>query len=93
VNTIYTEDRLPGVAKTCFKTIGIYLSNVLKEPDNDKFKKINLGNEAFNKRVGKITGGILILKGAGFVEQEDFLVLDNINNELVREAIRLIENQ
>ena len=47
VETLYTEDRQPGVAKTCFKTISVYLGNVLKNPDEEKFRKINLGNDAF----------------------------------------------
>ena len=47
VRTIYTEDRQPGVAKTCFKTCHVYLGNVLKDREEEKYKRINLGNEAF----------------------------------------------
>jgi hypothetical protein len=54
--------------KTCFKTCHVYLGNLLKDPNEEKFKRINLSNEAFQKRVGKLTGGLSILKGAGFVE-------------------------
>lgn len=68
VETLYTEDRQPGVAKTCFKTISVYISNILKNPTEEKFRKINLTNEAFQKRIGKINGGLSILKGAGFEE-------------------------
>ena len=71
MKTLYTEDRQPGIAKTCFKTCQIYLTNVLKDRNEEKFQRINMSNEAFQKRVGKITGGVNILKGAGFVEQED----------------------
>lgn len=38
VKTLYTEDRAPGVMKTCFKTISIYTGNVVKNPTEDKFK-------------------------------------------------------
>lgn len=47
VKTIYTEDRQPGVAKTCFKTISVYIGNVVKDPTDPKFLGINLTNEAF----------------------------------------------
>jgi PUB domain len=47
VRTIYTEDRQPGVAKTAFKTCHTILSNALKDPTEEKFKKINLSNENF----------------------------------------------
>jgi hypothetical protein len=59
---------MPGIAKTCFKTISVYLGNIMKDPQEEKFRKINLGNENFQKRVGKITGGLNILKGVGFIE-------------------------
>ena len=38
VKTLYTEDRQPGVAKTCFKTISVYTGNVLKDPNDPKFQ-------------------------------------------------------
>jgi hypothetical protein len=47
VKTLYTEDRQPGVAKTCLKTISVYTGNVVKDPSDPKFQSINLGNEAF----------------------------------------------
>lgn len=43
--------------------------------------------------MGKINGGVSILKGAGFVEQEDgTLFLENYDQEIIKETIRLIEN-
>lgn len=47
VKTLYTEDRQPGVAKLCFKTISVYVGNVVKDPNDSKFQSINLANEAF----------------------------------------------
>lgn len=47
VGTLYTEERQPGIAKTCFKTITVYLKNALKDPMDEKFKRINQANEAF----------------------------------------------
>jgi hypothetical protein len=47
VRTLYTEDRAPGVAKTCFKTISLYIGNALKDANEEKFKRINMANEAF----------------------------------------------
>ena len=93
IRTLYTEDRQPGVAKTCFKTVHVYLTNALKDRNEDKYKRINMGNEAFQKRVGKITGGLSLLKGAGFTEQEDgSLYLENYDENLLKEAHRIIEN-
>jgi hypothetical protein len=32
VTTLYTENRQPGIAKTCLKTISVYAGNVVKDP-------------------------------------------------------------
>lgn len=92
IRTLYTEERNPGIAKTCFSTMKAYLSNVLKDVNEEKYRKIKLTNEAFNKRVGKINGGLQVLKGAGFEDAGEELVMTQVNETLIREALRLIEN-
>lgn len=93
VTTLYTEDRQPGVSKTCLKTISVYTGNVVKDPSDAKFQSINLLNEAFQKRVGKITGGRIILKGFGFEEDADGskLVLKKYDAELFEKGINLLK--
>jgi hypothetical protein len=58
----------------------------------DKFKKINLENETFKKRIGNLHGGLAFLKGVGFEEHGTELRIDNIDTKVVKEAIRLVEN-
>lgn len=89
VKTLYTEDRAPGVAKTCFKTLAAYAGNVAKDPTNEKFLSINLANEAFQKRVGKISGGKIILKALGFDEktEENKMVLQKYDAKLFATAL------
>ena len=93
VKTLYTEDRNPGIAKTCFKTINIYVGNVVKDPSEPKFQSINLLNEAFQKRVGKINGGRMILKGFGFEEDADGskLTLSKYDADLFAKAMELLK--
>lgn len=71
VKTLYTEIRAPGVAKTCLKTIATLIGNVLKDQTNEKFRRINMDNEAIQKRVTKINGGLLILKNSCFEPADD----------------------
>lgn len=92
VRTLYTEDRQPGVAKTCFKTISIYLTNILKDPAEEKYRHIKKSNEAFQKRVGKITGALHILKGAGFEDHDEEFIMESVNEDIIKEALRLLEN-
>jgi hypothetical protein len=94
VKTLYTEMRAPGVAKLCLKTCCTFIRNLMKDPDNEKFRRINLDNEAVQKRVTKINGGMLILKGAGFTEAKDgssFLVMETVNKELLLKAEALLK--
>jgi UBX domain-containing protein 6 len=81
--------RAPGVSKMCMKTCCTFVRNLMKDPDNEKFRKINLDNEAVQKRVTKINGGLLILKGIGFTEAKDgtnFLVMETIDKAHLQKA-------
>lgn len=94
VNTLYTEERRPGVAKTCFKTFHTFCKNIHKDPTQDKFRAINLGNEKVAARIGKISGGIAMLKGVGFSETDDgnlFMEEEDVDIDLLKQAIDLVE--
>lgn len=93
VKTLYTEERQPGVAKTCLKTISVYTGNVIKDPNEPKYQSVNLANEAFQKRVGKINGGKMILKGFGFEEDtaENKLVLKKYDADLFKKGVELLQ--
>jgi len=63
----------------------------LKDPSNEKFSKINLQNNAYITRVGNVIGGNVILKEAGFVEEESFLTMKNPDMSRVAEFLANIE--
>lgn len=50
---------------TCFKTLLLYLGNVAKNPDEEKYRTIKLTNAAYLKRVGSM-GGQPFLEKVGF---------------------------
>ena len=95
VTSLYTEFRSPGVAQTCLKTCLTLISNVLKDQANEKFRKVNLDNEAIQKRVSKVSGGLQILKGAGFNKAEDgnYLLLTQVDESVMQEAIKLLQDK
>ena len=47
------------------------MANVLKDTENEKFRRINLENNAVQTRVAKVNGGLAILKAVGFTEASD----------------------
>lgn len=52
--------------KRAFQTLTIYVRNVVKNLDVEKFRKIRLTNPVFQERVGSLTGGIRFLELCGF---------------------------
>lgn len=89
VTTLYTEERKPGVAKTCFKTFHTFCKNVVKDPKEEKFRTINLANEKVRDKIGKISGGLAMLKGVGFYENDEgnlYLADDYLDVDLLKEA-------
>lgn len=44
------------------------VENVIKNPREQKFRRINLENGAYKKRVGKVVGGRQLLEAIGFQE-------------------------
>jgi hypothetical protein len=94
VTTLYTEDRRPGVAKTCFKTFQTFCKNVLKDVTEPKFRTVKLSNEKVQIKIAKISGGIGMLKGVGFYENEEgnlFMEEEDVDKELLEQAIELVE--
>eukprot|EP00736_Rhodelphis_marinus_P008739 Rmarinus@m.261 len=69
------------VVTTAYKTMFKYISNIAKQPDNEKFRRINLSNEAFHSRVGRFPCCVEFLKAAGFEATADALVMGPPNLE------------
>ncbi|KAL2923361.1 UBX domain-containing protein 1 [Bienertia sinuspersici] len=80
--------------KKAFQTLFTYAGNVVKNPEEEKYRKIRLSNQAFKDRVGGLKGGIEFLELCGFEkiedgeylfmprEKVDIAVLNSAGNEL-----------
>ncbi|CCI46257.1 unnamed protein product [Albugo candida] len=55
---------------TALKTLNMYLKNLIEQPDEEKFRSINLDNAAVRKRVASLVGGIAFLKALGYEKDE-----------------------
>lgn len=74
------------------------LRNVVKEPDNAKFRKIRLGNPKIKEAIGDVPGAVELLESIGFeLKEEDgemWLVMEDPSEErlgLVKNVILLME--
>ncbi|KAL9688076.1 hypothetical protein QQ045_032489 [Rhodiola kirilowii] len=75
--------------KRAFQTLLTYIGNVVKNPSEEKFRKIRLTNPSFQERVGAI-GGVAFLELCGFakLEGDEFLFLpqDKVDKLLLTSA-------
>ncbi|XP_057546769.1 uncharacterized protein LOC130825517 [Amaranthus tricolor] len=86
--------------KKAFQTLFTYAGNVVKHPDEEKYRKIRLTNQAFQDRVGGLKGGIEFLELCGFEKTEDgeflFLAREKVDlavlNSAGKELQSAIEN-
>lgn len=81
------------VLKTCLNTIRVYIENIFKNPNEEKFRKINSTNQNFCTRVKDVPGGSAMLNLAGFVEENGFFVMKNVDLNQIQEIIGYIENE
>lgn len=56
----------PAPRQICLETLTKYLSNLATNPTDAKFKKIRVGNRAFQERVASVVGGLEFIAAAGF---------------------------
>lgn len=76
------------------------LKNVVREPENGKFRKIRMGNPKIKEAIGDVVGAVELLECVGFKLNEDgeemWAVMDIPSKEqlgLIQGAISLLEPQ
>ncbi|CAA2997268.1 UBX domain-containing 1-like isoform X1 [Olea europaea subsp. europaea] len=77
LRTLKRHNKEDNTVTRAFQTLLIYVRNVVKNPEEGKFRKIRISNPAFQDRVGKFRDAIKFLELCGFerVEGGDFLFL------------------
>ncbi|KDP38104.1 hypothetical protein JCGZ_04747 [Jatropha curcas] len=70
-------------------------TNIVKEPDNAKFRKIRMGNPKIREAITEVAGGIELLEFVGFELKEDggemWAVLEVPDEERIRLINKVIE--
>jgi hypothetical protein len=57
----------PSFFMGCVSTLTTIFNNILREPENEKFRSIKLSSDRFQSSVGRWMTGVEILRKAGFV--------------------------
>jgi len=69
----YKESDLAGLV-TCLTTLQTYIKNLSSNPEEPKFRHINMENGGFKKRVAAFEGAIAVLLACGFHQETSTLV-------------------
>eukprot|EP00359_Climacostomum_virens_P000712 CAMPEP_0204897166 /NCGR_PEP_ID=MMETSP1397-20131031/582_1 /ASSEMBLY_ACC=CAM_ASM_000891 /TAXON_ID=49980 /ORGANISM="Climacostomum Climacostomum virens, Strain Stock W-24" /LENGTH=351 /DNA_ID=CAMNT_0052064881 /DNA_START=562 /DNA_END=1617 /DNA_ORIENTATION=+ len=81
--------------ETCTRTMSVILENVIKNPTEEKFRKIKLQNQKFHREVGKFPSSIDFFEVMGFQRvrlEEECLVYFLENTDPLTQALDLIKN-
>jgi hypothetical protein len=85
----YTDKLL---LQNCLKTIGKYLRNIQKKPNEVKYHTINTQNKVFIKRISSAIGGVNLIKVAGFKEEGTNLQFSG-NQEGLTEFLEYLDSE
>ena len=93
IKTVYNPFRAADTLRNCFKTLKIILSNIIKNPNEDKFKTIKLSNPTVHERIGKISIALKLLEELGFVHEDEIMKVTNVDSDLFNKTIGYLENE
>ena len=93
IRTLYPTFRCGDQAKNCLNTIRLILNNIVKNPDEEKFRKAKTTNPNFEERIWKIQAGMKILEVLGFVHEGQFLVCAKPNMDNFKKSIVSLEKE
>lgn len=64
-----------GDGQKCLKILLAYISNIIKNPDDDKYKSIKTDNKIYKTKVKPFIGAKSLLLAVGFSENNDKTLL------------------
>jgi hypothetical protein len=68
---IYTLNKDEEQLAIGVKTLTFFVQNVIKSPDEEKYKKIRVKNAGVQKKIMPLVGGVEFLEIAGFTRITD----------------------
>lgn len=93
VKTLYPTFRAGDTTKNCYNTIKVILNNIVKNPTEEKFRKVKETNPNFQDRVGKIDLGMKTLTALGFTSEGEFLICHNPDISTFEKVVSFLEEE
>jgi len=93
IKTLFPSFRAGDTTKNCFSTIKIILNNIVKNQNEEKYRKVKQTNPNFIERVGKIEIALKVLKLLSFEEDGEFLVCQNPDFTTFEKVVVYLEDE
>ncbi|CAD8082422.1 unnamed protein product [Paramecium primaurelia] len=93
IKVAYPPDLIPDTAYNSLSLIQKVLENILKNPQEEKFRKISLTSQAYLTKIDQVLGARNALDGLGFQENNGFYVYQNADVSNLQKAISIVQNE
>lgn len=92
---LYPTFRCGDQSKNCLNLIKVAINNIIKSPDEEKFRKIKMTNPTVQERLGKLPLALKILKSLSFEESGEFYEISNekLDLQLLKDTSDFLENE
>ncbi|KAI8492273.1 hypothetical protein Bbelb_301700 [Branchiostoma belcheri] len=89
---IIKEQERTKLAREALNTVRRMTNNILKQPDDQKYRKVRVGNKTFQETVMKSTNAQQFVVAAGWKQVEEVMVFDKTNDELLSPTLQIIDD-
>ncbi|XP_066302032.1 uncharacterized protein [Branchiostoma lanceolatum] len=89
---ITKEQEHPSLVREALTTVRRMTNNILKHPDDQKFRKIRVANKTFQETVMKSTNAQQFVVAAGWQQVEDTMVFDRSSDDLLNPTLQIIDD-
>ncbi|CAH1238391.1 NEURL1B [Branchiostoma lanceolatum] len=89
---IIKEQERPALVREALTTVRRMTNNILKHPDDQKFRKIRVANKTFQETVMKSTNAQQFVVAAGWQQVEDTMVFDRSSDDLLNPTLQIIDD-
>ncbi|CAK60866.1 unnamed protein product (macronuclear) [Paramecium tetraurelia] len=93
IKVAYPPDLIPDTAYNSLTLIQKILENILKNPQEEKFRKISLTSQAYLTKIEQVLGARNALDGLGFEENNGFYVFQSADVSNLQKAISIVQTE
>jgi hypothetical protein len=93
IKVLYPTFRAGDTCKNAYSTIKVILANILKNQNEEKYRKVKQTNPNFHERVGKLEAAMKVLSSLSFIEDGEFLICSSPDFGTFEKVVAFLEEE